>query len=92
MKNLGRLSFDLGWQIALPLVLLAGGGRWLDQKLDSSPWLLLSGIGLALLMNVVLVSRQMLKIIAETEAEQKLLLKKQKTENEEKTTEDKIKF
>lgn len=42
------LVFDLGYTIAVPLILFALGGRFLDNKLESSPLFLLIGIFAAL--------------------------------------------
>ena len=33
----------LGMELALPLVLFLFGGRWLDRRLDTEPWLMLVG-------------------------------------------------
>ncbi|MDH3590495.1 MAG: AtpZ/AtpI family protein [Planctomycetota bacterium] len=33
----------LGFQLALPIVLGAFGGRWLDAKLGTTPWLVVVG-------------------------------------------------
>lgn len=41
------LAWDLGFIFAVPLVVFALGGRFLDKKLDSSPLLLLLGIIIA---------------------------------------------
>jgi F0F1-type ATP synthase assembly protein I len=38
------LAWELGYTIAVPIVVLALLGRYLDKKLGSSPWLLLLGI------------------------------------------------
>ena len=42
-------AWDLGYMIAVPIVVFAIGGAWLDKRFDSSPFLLLSGIFLAIL-------------------------------------------
>ena len=46
-KVLG-LVFDLGYTIAVPLVVFALGGRFLDKKLETAPLFLLIGIFAAL--------------------------------------------
>lgn len=38
------LAWELGYTIAVPLILFALGGRYLDKKLGTSPFLLLAGI------------------------------------------------
>lgn len=52
------LAWQLGYTIALPLVLLALGGRFLDRKLGTTPWLLLVGIALALITSGIGVARK----------------------------------
>lgn len=39
-----KLAWELGYTIAIPLVIFALAGRFLDKKFDTSPWLLLGGI------------------------------------------------
>ena len=57
------LVFELGYIIALPIVILALGGRLLDRKLDSSPAFLLLGISIAILLSSYLVHQKMKKIV-----------------------------
>ena len=57
------LAWELGYTIAIPIVAFALVGRVLDQKLDSSPWLLLIGIFLSILASSWLVYFKMVKII-----------------------------
>jgi len=57
------LAGNLGWQIALPIVLFGLIGRWLDKKWETSPWLLLVGILLAISVSGYLVYRETKKII-----------------------------
>jgi len=57
------LAWELGYTIAVPLVVLALGGRLLDRKFDTSPWLLLVGIFLSLIVSSWLVYLKMVKII-----------------------------
>jgi len=59
------LVMELGYTIAIPIVLFALGGRFLDKKLDSSPWFLLIGIFISILLTSWLVYRKMIKIINE---------------------------
>jgi F0F1-type ATP synthase assembly protein I len=35
---------NLGWLIMLYMLAFAGGGLWLDRKLHTAPWLLLTGV------------------------------------------------
>ncbi len=52
------LAWELGYSIAIPLVIFAIGGRWLDRRLGTSPWLLLSGMGLAILFTTFFLVRK----------------------------------
>lgn len=57
------LAWELGYTIAVPIVVFALGGRWLDRKFETSPWLLLTGIFLSLIASSWLVYFKMAKII-----------------------------
>ena len=59
------LAWNLGYTIAIPLIVFAVGGRWLDKKLESSPWMLLAGIGVALIISGTAVYWKTIKIINE---------------------------
>ena len=56
------MAWDLGWIIALPLVLLALGGRVLDNKLGTSPLFLIAGLLLSLVVSSLLVYRKIKEI------------------------------
>jgi len=57
------LAWELGYTIAVPLVALALGGRFLDKKLGTSPWLLLLGILVSIAVSSWLVYKKTLDII-----------------------------
>ncbi len=57
------LAWELGYTIAVPLVVFALGGRWLDKKLGTSPFLLLAGILLSIGLTSWLVYKKTLDII-----------------------------
>jgi F0F1-type ATP synthase assembly protein I len=61
------LAWELGYLIALPLVILAFLGRLLDKKMSSSPVFLLIGIFLAIIISGVLVFRKARGILKEAE-------------------------
>lgn len=61
--ELVSLVFELGFTIAIPIVLLALGGRVLDNHLHTSPLLLLVGIGLAIFITSFLVYKRITKIL-----------------------------
>ena len=58
-----RLAGELGYTIAIPIVLLALLGRWADRQFESSPWLLLAGIVVSIFISSALVYRKVSKII-----------------------------
>ncbi len=60
-----NLAWELGYTIALPIIIFALGGRLLDNKLGSSPWFLLTGIGVALMISGTAVYYKTVKIINE---------------------------
>ncbi len=67
------LAWDLGWMIAVPIVLLAFGGAMLDKKFQSSPWFLLGGIGLAFVISAVMVYGKVLRVLADLSGDGELL-------------------
>ena len=52
-RSLGEAGplLGLGMQMALTMALFAGGGFWLDRKLETTPWLTICGavVGVATL-------------------------------------------
>lgn len=54
-KALIALVFELGYTIAVPLVVLELGGRFLDRHLGTSPLFLLLGIVLSLLCSGIYI-------------------------------------
>lgn len=65
------LAWELGYLIAIPLVVLALVGRFLDKLWGTSPWLLLLGIGLSLFISSWTVYFKVMKIIKEASEEKK---------------------
>ena len=61
--NLIGLVGELGFIIALPVTVLALGGRMLDKKLNSSPLCLLAGLILSLIISGVMVFRRTKSIL-----------------------------
>ena len=57
------LAWELGYTIAVPLVVFALGGRWLDKKLGTAPWLLLVGILVSIALSSWLVYKKTLDIM-----------------------------
>lgn len=46
------LAWELGYIIAIPIVILGLGGRFLDKHFHTSPWLFLAGV----IISIVLTS------------------------------------
>lgn len=61
------LVFQFGYTIALPLVVLALAGRFLDKKFNSSPILFLVTIVLSLIISSVALLIKIKKIMGEIE-------------------------
>lgn len=53
-----NLAWELGYTIALPIVILGFGGAMLDKKLGTSPLFLLAGIALSIIISGVAVYRK----------------------------------
>lgn len=60
--SLSTLAIDLldtAWRIAIPVVLFAGAGIFVDRKLDSAPWITLSGCVLGFAVAGYLLKKQL---------------------------------
>ena len=69
-----KLSLELGYTIAIPIVVLALVGRLLDKKFDTSPWLLIAGIILSMAVSsvaLVLKFNAVMRKIQEEDKEEK---------------------
>lgn len=64
-----NLAWELGYTIAIPLVVLALGGRLLDKRLGTSPWLLLAGVLVSIVITTWLVYRKTKRIVSGLEAD-----------------------
>ena len=58
------LAWELGYLITIPIVLLAFGGKLLDNKLGTSPWMLLAGILVSIIITSWLVYRKVNAVIS----------------------------
>ncbi len=63
MFNAWTLAFELGWQIAIPLVVFALAGRFADRYFNTSPWLLVAGVVIAATSSTYLIYRKVAKIL-----------------------------
>lgn len=57
-----QLAWELGYTIAIPIVLFALAGRWADNEFGTGPWLLLTGIVASLFTTSFLVYRKVSKL------------------------------
>lgn len=57
------LAFELGYIVAIPIVVLALAGRMIDKKLDSSPWFLLLGIIISIIVSTYWIYKKTSAII-----------------------------
>jgi len=64
-------AWELGYSIAIPLVLFALGGRFIDVKFDSSPVFFLLGKVLSIFVSSFIVFKKTLKIMRLLEEEGK---------------------
>jgi len=58
------LAWELGYLITIPIVLLAFGGKLLDNKLNTSPWMLLVGIIVSIIITSWLVYKKVNSVIS----------------------------
>ena len=57
------LAWEMGYTVAVPLVVFALGGRFLDHKLGTSPWLLLTGVMVSIPISTIVIYLKIAKII-----------------------------
>ncbi len=61
--SLFSLAWELGYIIAIPIVILAIGGAFLDKKMGTSPWMLLMGVTFSILITSFSVYYKVTKIL-----------------------------
>lgn len=59
------LAWELGYLIAIPLIIFALLGRWLDKIYNTSPLFLLIGLFFSLIITSVFVYQKTIKMTAE---------------------------
>lgn len=69
-KALG-IAWGLGFQIAIPLVIFALGGRLLDRQFGTSPWWLLAGVAIAAITSSWLVYKRINNLLKKIDQEDK---------------------
>ncbi|MDD5342321.1 MAG: AtpZ/AtpI family protein [Patescibacteria group bacterium] len=60
-----RFAWELGYTIAIPLVVLAIGGALLDRWLGTKPWFLLGGVLLSMGISTVGMYLKAIKVISQ---------------------------
>jgi hypothetical protein len=58
-----NLAMELGFIIALPLVAFGLGGKWLDQRFGTEPWLTLIAIAVAITTTTIWLIRRLKEMI-----------------------------
>ena len=58
-----HMAMQLGFSIAIPLVVLALLGRFLDKQLGTSPWLLITGIVLSMVVSSIMVTMKAFQLM-----------------------------
>lgn len=61
-------AWRLGYSIAVPLVILLALGRYLDRRLGTEPWLLITGLVLSFVMTNILMFREAVRVMKQAEA------------------------
>ncbi len=64
-----NLAWELGYVIALPLVILALLGRWLDRRWGSSPLMILVGVVTAFIITSIWLSTKIKEVTNELKNE-----------------------
>ena len=67
-KALG-MAWELGYIIAIPIVVLGLGGRLLDKRFDTSPWLFLAGVLVSILLTSFGLVWKFKKLLKDVERE-----------------------
>ena len=68
------------WRMAVPVILFAALGIFLDLKLGSKPWITLAGTAIGLVFAALLVKQQMATVLQKEEAPLKTTNKASKKE------------
>jgi len=61
--NIWSFAWELGYSISLPIVIFALAGRFLDRKFDTSPWIMLIGILVSIMISSHIVYKKTIKVI-----------------------------
>lgn len=61
-------AWQFGYTVAVPLVLLTLGGRLLDKRFGTHPWLLITGVLLSIVISTTALMVKATKIISEMDS------------------------
>jgi F0F1-type ATP synthase assembly protein I len=56
-------AWELGYSITIPIVIFALVGRLIDKKLGTSPWMLLVGILVSIMVSSYMVYKKTIKVM-----------------------------
>jgi F0F1-type ATP synthase assembly protein I len=59
-----RFAWELGYTIAIPLVVLALGGVFVDRWLGTKPWFMVAGIVLSMILSTVGVYIKAMRVMS----------------------------
>jgi F0F1-type ATP synthase assembly protein I len=76
-----RFAWQLGYTIAIPIVILAVGGVFVDRWLGTKPWFMVGGIGLSMLLSTVGVYFKAMKVMTRMDRESKPKAESLETKN-----------
>jgi hypothetical protein len=60
-------AWQFGYTIVVPLIVLGIGGRWLDRKFGTHPWLFLAGVVVSIAISSIALTIKALKIMRSIE-------------------------
>ena len=61
LKTTGELisfAFEVGYTIAIPLIIFVLGGRFADKYFGTAPWLMLTGLILSMFATTVIIYKK----------------------------------
>ena len=61
------LAWEFGYLIVIPLVLLALAGRFLDQRLHTSPWFFMGGLVISIIATTLLMIKKFSQLMSDIE-------------------------
>ena len=71
MAQAFSLAWELGYLIVIPLVIFALGGRWLDKQYGTSPWFLLGGLVLSIIITTISLIRKFSSLLKDIDQQSK---------------------